>query len=82
MESTEIFQTRFIYIFLFVTDQEYRKRGRREHRNSNAGGNRANQVGNSARRGDISVINGDCDGIYLNSKKIHKNIEFSYIRSI
>lgn len=40
-------------------DQEFnRKRGRREHRNRNS----PNQIGNPSRRGDISVIHGDCDG--------------------
>jgi hypothetical protein len=40
-------------------DQEINKkqRGRRDHRN-----NRVNQQNTLARRGDISVIHGDCDG--------------------
>lgn len=43
-------------------DQEInRKRGRREHRNNRQ--NR-NQISNPSRRGDISVIHGDCDGIW------------------
>jgi hypothetical protein len=41
------------------TDQESnKKRGRREHRNRYS----PNQVSNPSRRGDISVIHGDCDG--------------------
>lgn len=49
-------------IFYPLTDQEVnRKRGRREHRNSNRYAN-PNQIPNTSRRGDISVIHGDCDG--------------------
>lgn len=45
----------------YYNDQEVnRKRGRREHRNSNRYAN-PNQIPNSSRRGDISVIQGDCD---------------------
>lgn len=49
-------------IFYTFADQEVnRKRGRREHRNSNRYAN-PNQIPNTSRRGDISVIHGDCDG--------------------
>lgn len=49
-------------LFIHDSDQEVnRKRGRREHRNNNRYSN-PNQVGNSSRRGDISIIHGDCDG--------------------
>lgn len=49
-------------IFYPLTDQEVnRKRGRREHRNNNRYAN-PNQINNTSRRGDISVIHGDCDG--------------------
>lgn len=48
-------------IFRACSDQDSnRKRGRREHRNNNR--NNPNQLVNPSRRGDISVIHGDCDG--------------------
>ncbi|CAG9803730.1 unnamed protein product [Chironomus riparius] len=63
----------------YYNDQEINKkqRGRRDHRN-----NRANQYNTLARRGDISVIHGDCDDNLLKGmndlialvKKLEKDI--------
>lgn len=52
---------RFSLRFYRNLDQESnRKRGRREHRNNNR--YNQNQLDNPSRRGDISVVYGDCDG--------------------
>lgn len=50
----------FLLKYLNLDQESNRKRGRREHRNNNR--YNSNLINDLSRRGDISVIHGDCDG--------------------